>query len=94
MTIDDYNEPSDGLPIESRTAQFYQGGTDAANPELIPRDHQKDKYNHDTQRSRLMAEHPRNDRPRLKIHLGGPSHTRVSQVPDRRAVADNQEYSA
>jgi len=63
----------DDAPIESRTAQFYQGGTDAEHPELVPRDHHTEKYK--SARSRLMAEHPRADHPRLKVRLGGPTHT-------------------
>ena len=83
------DDTPEDLPVESRTAQFYQAGTDAAHPELVPRNHQKDKYA--MGRSRLMAEHPYNDQPRLKVRLGGPSHTRVSQVPGRTTVAGKQE---
>jgi len=66
----------DETPVESRTAQFYQGGTDAEHPELVPRGYHTKKY--DSARSRLMAEHPRADHPRLKVRLGGPTHTPVS----------------
>jgi len=73
MSLD---ETTEDTPVESRTAQFYQGGTDAVHPELVPRGYHTDKYK--SARSRLMAEHPRSDRPRVKVRLGGPTHTPVA----------------
>lgn len=83
------DEYEDDLPPESRTAQFYQAGSDASHPELVRHGAHTAKYA--MNRSRLMAEHPEAHRPRLKVVLGGPSHTRVSAIGRRTTVADTQE---
>jgi len=76
-------------PRESRTAQFYQARDEAAHP-------LKAKYTAEAKRAKyeIAQGHVGRDNPspaRLKVWLGGPSHTRVSAVVRRTTVADTQE---
>lgn len=72
-------------PVESRTAQFYQAGSDAGHPELVRIGARNDKY--EMARHRLMAEHPHSDQPRIKVRLGGPTHT----ITRPTTLAEKQE---
>lgn len=76
-------------PRESRTAQFYQAHDAATHPLLARYGTNSKRVAQDVAAGRVGQDNP-SPTPRLKVRLGGPTHTRVSALVRRTTVADTQ----
>jgi len=76
-------------PRESRTAQFYQAHADATSPLKAKYEAEAKKAKYHLALGHISRDNP-DPAPRLKIRLGGPSHTRLSQVPARASITGTQ----